>query len=188
MSLLKLSLDHKPVDVAISKSGTRIAVVSSSNLAVYSLDMSKRPIAAPTMVWQSDALKAHSARHIAFLGDEHVCVLTDDWDEDESSLWISFGEELVHRGSLSDIGRPSTFIPSVDYEKLYVQSQDASFREISPENMPATVMQNLPAFAPETRIASYDDKVRTISEYWHNVLTSKANMLRINKRRCSVCQ
>jgi elongator complex protein 1 len=189
MSLLKLDLQSKPMDVAISKSGTRLAVVSAEDLAVYSLDLSKRPVAVPIPLWRSDAIKGHNARHVAFLGDEHVCVLSDSWEEEDTNLWISFGEELLDRGVISEKGRPSTFVPSVDYEKLYLQYQDASVYEVSPEDVPSIPVHRFPSFAPETRIAIQDDKVRrAFRKLYLRILISAANMFWVDEDWRSLCQ
>jgi elongator complex protein 1 len=102
MSLHKLPLEHKAIDVAVSMSGTRLAVLSDTDLAVYALDMSKKPVPMPSLLWRSDAFKDHIPRHVAFVGDEQIFVLTDDWDEDESSVWISNDKELVSRGPILD--------------------------------------------------------------------------------------
>jgi elongator complex protein 1 len=111
MSLHTLKLEHKALDVALSGSGTRLAVLSDSDLAVYALDMKKRPIPKPSLLWRSDTIKSHCPRHVAFVGDDQVHVLTDDWDNNESCLWRSQDEELVLQGPLLEAGSASSLVP-----------------------------------------------------------------------------
>jgi elongator complex protein 1 len=165
MSLHKLSLEHKAIDVAVSMSGTRLAVLSDIDLAVYALGMSKKPVQMPSLLWRSDAFKGHTPRHVAFVGDEQIFILTDDWDEEESSVWVSNDKELVCRGPILESGRVSSIVSSADYQKLYMQFQDGAIYEAGPINAESespllkTLVQKLPSFAPEVRIASWDEQV-----------------------------
>jgi elongator complex protein 1 len=166
MSLHQLKLDYKAVDVAISKTGSRLAVLSDTDIAVYNMDLAKRPVPPPSLLWRSDAISGHVARHVAFLGDEQIYVLTDIWDEEESNLWMSEGEELIFRGPLLEPGRSSSLVTSVDYQKLYVHYQDGALYEVEgddsqgPSPLQTTLIHKSPSFAPETRVVLFDGKVR----------------------------
>jgi elongator complex protein 1 len=165
MSLHTLQLDHKALDVALSGSGTRLAVLSDIGLAVYALDMNKRPIPKPSLLWRSDTIKSHCPRHVAFVGDDHVHVLTDDWDDDESCLWRSKGEDLVLQGPLLEAGSASSLIPSVDSSTLYIQSSNGAlhqvhFTEDSSDLPPQmSLAHKFPSIAPEVRLVSSEDQV-----------------------------
>lgn len=166
MSLHQLSLEHKAVDVAVSKSGNRLAVLSGTNLAVYATDVNKRPVPVPSLLWRSDALQGHVPRHVAFVGDDQIFVLTDSWDEEESYLWTAQGQELIFRGPILEPGRLSSLVSSVDYQKLYLQFQDGALYEVAPEDgdsqgpVPAMLAQKMPAFTPELKVHDVVGQVR----------------------------
>jgi hypothetical protein len=52
MAFHTLALEYKAVDVALSESGSRLAVLSNTDLALYALDLNKRPIPKPTLLWK----------------------------------------------------------------------------------------------------------------------------------------
>ena len=169
MALCTVPLIQKPADVAISKSGTRLAVLSNSHLAVYALDVTKRPISKPSLLWQSDALEGQSARHVAFLNDEQLYVLTDSWSDDESSLWRSEDQMLLPQGPIVEAESTSSLASSVDYQSLYVQLQNGAIHQIDTNeavsDLPpqTTLAQKFPAFAPDFRVISIDGQVGKIN-------------------------
>lgn len=194
MSLHQLALENKAVDVALSKSGTRLAVLSDTDLAVYSMDLTKRPVPSPQLLWRSDSIQGHVARHVTFLGDDQVLVLTDTWDEEESNLWTSQSEELVFRGPVLESGRVSSIVSSVDYEKIYMQFQDGALYEVANDDADAqsplqtTLVQGFPSFAPETRVIVMDGQVRPLIIDVSPGLTETAHCFRPRKERCTLCQ
>ena len=169
MSLHTLALEHKPVDVALSMSGTRLAVLSGTDLAVYALDMSKRPVSKPTLVWRSDALQGHSPRHVVFSGDEQIFVLTDNWDEDESCLWRSEGQELLPQGPIMEADHASFLSSSVDYQEVYIQLQNGALHRVNTDESSAdlppqtSLVHKFPAFAAEAKTVTADGQVRTLT-------------------------
>lgn len=165
MALCTVSLDRKPTDVALSKSGTRLAVLSENHLAVYGLDVTKRPISKPSLVWQSDALEGQSARHVTFLDDEQLYVLADSWIDDESSLWRSEGQMLLPQGPIMDAEGVSLLTSDVDYQNLYLQLQSGALLEVdtneAASDLPPqiTLTQKFPAFAPDFKMVTVDGQV-----------------------------
>jgi elongator complex protein 1 len=165
MSLHTLALEQKPVDVALSMSGTRLAVLSDKDLAVYALDMSKRPVAKPALLWRSDALQGHSPRHVVFTGDEQIFVLTDSWDEDESCLWRSEGQELLPQGPIMEADHASFLSSSVDYQDVYVQLQNGALHHIDTDESSAdlppqtSLVHKFPAFSAEAKTVVADGQV-----------------------------
>ena len=159
MALCTLALEKKPTDVALSKSGTRLAVLANNHLAVFALDVTTRPIRKPSLLWQSDAIEGQSARHVAFLDDEQLYVLTDSWVDDESSLWRSEDQMLLPMGPLIENN-------GVDYRGLYVQLQNGATHRIdtseAASDLPpqSALTQKFPAFAPDFKIANVDGQVR----------------------------
>jgi elongator complex protein 1 len=164
MSLHQLSLDKKAVDVALSMSGTRMAVLSDTDVAVYALDMKKRPIPLPSLLWRTD-VSASCPRHVAFAGDEQVFILTDDWDEQESCLWTNKGEELVCKGRIEGPAQTSSIASGVDFQSLYVQFQDGSLHKARTEEvgddslLQSNLINKFPSFAPEARVVTLKEQV-----------------------------
>lgn len=162
MAFCTLALDQKPTDVALSESGTRLAVLSDNHLAVYGLDVTKRPITRPSLLWQSDALKDHSPRHVTFVGDEQLFVLTDSWDEDESSLWRSEDQMLLPQGPIVETDSTSSLLSGLGYHSLYVQLHNGALHQIdtneAASDLPpqTTPVQKFPAFAPEAKVVTVD--------------------------------
>jgi elongator complex protein 1 len=165
MAFHTLVLERKAIDVAISKSGSRIAVLSDSDLAVYALDLNKRPIPKPVLLWRSDAIKTHCPRHVAFIGDEEVFCLTDNWDENESFLWRSKGEDLVPLGPIVEAEGVSSLISDLDRKALCVQLQNGALHfidtvEDSADLPPQTsLMHKFSSLAPEYSIATVEGQV-----------------------------
>ncbi|KAF2635875.1 elongator complex protein 1 [Massarina eburnea CBS 473.64] len=164
MSLQQLSLDKKALDVALSMSGTRLAVLSDSDLAVYTVDLKKRPVPVPTLLWRSKSLEEAYPRHVAFLGDDRVCILADNWDEEESSIWISEGEELLPKGPILEPGQVSSLTSGIDFQKVYVSFQNGSIHELllgeAADDLPlqTSLALSLPSFSPEVKISILEGK------------------------------
>ena len=165
MALCTLALKQKPTDVALSKSGTRLAVLADNHLAVYALDVTTRPVTKPSLLWQSDAIEGQSARHVAFLDDEQLYVLTDSWADDESSLWRSEDQMLLPLGPLIENDGISSLASGVDYQNLYVQLQNGAIHRVDTSEAasdlpPQTALaQKFPAFAPDFKVANVDGQV-----------------------------
>lgn len=164
MAFCTLSLEHKPTDVALSKSGTRLAVLSDTRLVVYGLDVTKRPISRPSLLWQSEALGGQSARHVTFIDDEQLYVLTDSWADDESSLWRSEDQILLPQGPIVESDSVSSLTSGVDYQSLYLHLQSGALHQIDTNeavsDLPpqTTLVQKFPAFAPEAKIVTVDEQ------------------------------
>src|SRR5690348_14303656 len=100
MALHNLVLQRPALDVAISRSGSRLAVLSNDDLAVYALDMVSRPIPKPALLWRSTTTGSHTSRQVTFVGDEQIFILADNWEEDISALWSAENEKLILRGPI----------------------------------------------------------------------------------------
>ena len=166
MSLHTLALESIPVDVALSKSGNRLVVLSDKDLAVYALDLEKRPIPKPAFLWRSDAVKDHSPRHVTFLGDDQIFALTDNWDEDEASLWRSEGDMLLPQGPIVEADSTSLLLPSVDHELIYTEFQNGALHQVvmdeTTTDLPpqTSLVHKFPSFASEVQIVNFEGQVR----------------------------
>lgn len=165
MSLQEIALNSKALDVALSMSGTRLAVLSDTAVTVYGLDLHRRPLPRPVFLWKSTALEGTCPRQVAFLGDEQVCVLTDSWDDGESHIWTSDGEELVQLGPILEAAKVSSLSSSLDFQKLHVLFQTGMLHEVLLGGRPGSscvetsLVTTLPSFASEVRVTSIDGKV-----------------------------
>jgi elongator complex protein 1 len=165
MAFHTLALEHKAIDVAISESGTRLAILSNNDIALYALDLHKRPIPKPTLLWKSGAIANHCPRHVAFIGDEQLFCLTDAWDEDESSLWRTEGTELLPLGPIIESDGASSLLPDVEYKTLCIQFQDGALHrvdtgEASADLPPQTsLLHKFPSLAPEVKVVTIAEQV-----------------------------
>jgi elongator complex protein 1 len=169
MAFHTLVLERRALDVAISKSGNRIAVLSDSDISVYALDLNQRPVPRPSLLWRSNAIKSHCPRHVAFVGDEHLFCLTDNWDEDESFLWKSTGEEIALLGPIVEAEAVSSLISGLDRKTLYIQLQNGTLHmvdtaEDSADLPPQTsLMHKFSSLAPEYSIATVEGEVCVVA-------------------------
>ena len=160
MALHTLTLERKAIDVAISESGSRLAVLSGNDLAVYALDMHKRPLPKPVLLWRNDAIKDHCPRHVTFIGDEHLFVLTDTWDEDESFLWRTTGEVLEFHGPIIEAEGVSSLVSNVGYSELYVQFLNGALHQLDAVE---TSTDLPPVSSPIHQFASLASEVKVVA-------------------------
>jgi elongator complex protein 1 len=165
MSLVQLKLERGAIDVAFSASGSRLAVLSNEDISVYDVDITKRPVPPPKLLWQDVSLTGNCPRHVAFAGDELLVVLTDSWEEDESSLWLGCNGKLTCHGPILEPGQLSVLASSTDVQKLYLQFRDGSIHTIDGLDvlgedlpLPITRIQSFPAYAPDMRCVDIDGK------------------------------
>ncbi|KAF2278096.1 elongator complex protein 1 [Westerdykella ornata] len=184
MSLLRLPLDACPVDVAVSKSSTRIAVVSVAGVAVYALDINKRPVPMPSLLWRSKIPSDHLPRQIAFLGDDKIFVLADRWEGDESFLWTNEAEDLIPCGPILESGRASSLVTSVDYQKVFIQFEDGALYNVGliddqeePSAFSTTLVLKTPPSAPEVKVAIMDAELLAFSLSRSGVLCANDRIL-----------
>jgi elongator complex protein 1 len=159
------------MDVALSKSGNRLAVLSNSDLAVYALDLSKRPIPKPSLLWRSDAISDHSPRHITFFGEDQMFVLTDSWDEEEGSLWRNEGDVLLPQGPLMETENASLLFSNIHQETPYIEFQNGAVHQVVLDEIrsecapPTPLVHKFPSFAPEVQMIDIEGQVRRHTSY-----------------------
>ncbi|KAL5382220.1 hypothetical protein DPSP01_006620 [Paraphaeosphaeria sporulosa] len=160
MSMLQLPLDRNVVDVAFSRSGTRLAVLSDKDVALFAFDLQKRPVTRPSFLWSGDFSEGHSPRQVTFVGEDQLCVLTDVWDEDETFVWTNEDEQLVNRGPILEPGRFSSIASDVESSKLLVSLRNGEYTSVvemrTDETVKTTPLTNLPSFAPEIKTATLE--------------------------------
>ncbi|KAF2025124.1 IkappaB kinase complex, IKAP component [Setomelanomma holmii] len=158
MALHTLSLERKAIDVAVSKSGSRLVVLSERDLATYALDFDKRPIPKPQLLWRCAIAESRCPRHVAFVGDDQIYVLTDNWEEDVSSLWTVNGKSWVPKGPIIEPNAVSSLFSGMEYSRLFAQLQNGAVHEFDlsadSTDLPRHTIpiHQTPSFAPEVRM------------------------------------
>ncbi|KAH7125271.1 elongator complex protein 1 [Dendryphion nanum] len=165
MSLFQIQLAYPAVDVMLSAKNMQIVVVSNKDVSVFALELNTRPVQPPKLLWRSTDLKGHLPRQVAFVDDQHIYMLTDSWESDENGLWISDDQNILqYQGLILEPGRAASVVQRVDYLSLYVQFQDGSLYDISPDGPLSNVakrtqhLERFPTFCPEAKIAIIDEK------------------------------
>jgi elongator complex protein 1 len=153
--MLQIPLDCKTVDVAFSRSGARLAVVSDTDVAMFAFDLQKRPVVRPSLLWTSRFPEDHLPRHVTFVGDDRLCVLTDVWDEEEAFVWTNEDEQMVNRGPILEPGRVSSIASDVDFSRFLVNLRNGERTSViemaTGESVQTTPITILSSFAPEVK-------------------------------------
>jgi elongator complex protein 1 len=165
MAFYILALKHEAIDVAFSESGSRLAVLSNTDVALYELNLNKRPVPKPTLLWKSDAFKSTYPRHVAFVGDEQLFCVTDNWDENESCLWRSEGTDFIPRGPIIEAEGISSLLSDVDYKALFVQFQSGALHQLDTteesQDLPpqTSLLHKFSSLAPEVKVVTVEGQV-----------------------------
>jgi elongator complex protein 1 len=168
MSMLQILLDCKSVDVAFSRSGTRLAVVSDTGVALFAFDLHKRPVARPSLLWSSRFSEGHLPRHVTFVGDDQLCVLTDMWAEEEAFVWTNEDEQMLNKGPVLEPGRVSSIAYDVDFSRFLVNlcnGERTSVIEVATgESVQTTPITVLPSFTPEVKTVILEAEVGSLAQ------------------------
>lgn len=170
--MLQLALECKPVDVALSHSGTRIAVLSDVDVAVYSIDLKRRPITRPSLIWKSRVegdVPGHAPRHVTFADDDKLFILTDMWDEEESFICMGETNDTCDGGSVTkpipilEPGKVSSIVSDVEGRHVVVAFHNGSLNLMHREDggnvsLDSSAFVQFPSFAPEVKIAKIEEQ------------------------------
>lgn len=165
MAMHSLQLDYPAVDIALSSSGSRIAVVSNRDLAVYTWDLAERPLPKPILLWRSQFTDNHWPRHVAFTAEDDIYALTDSWDEDESCIWRSQRDIMTMQGPILEAESVSSLFSNVEGNALHVQLRNGALHHLKnqadAENMrlQTSLVHKFPTFASEVRVVRHENQV-----------------------------
>jgi len=153
MALIDLQVGKNVVDVAINKSATRIAVLYSDAIAVYSASFDSAAANPPQLVdmvnipcVSESALTV--ATQIAYEGDNHLALLTSVSNSSNDRITI-FSQDLAD--TLHDIDLAascSALFPSFDYGSLSCQLPQGKIMKISSNSGSCSSILDLPAACP----------------------------------------
>ncbi|KAJ4357966.1 putative elongator complex protein 1 [Didymosphaeria variabile] len=163
MSMFQLALDRNAVDVAFSRSGTRLAVLSDTDIAIFAFDFQIRPVSRPTFLWRSHLADDHSPRHVALVGDNQICVLTDVWDEEETFVWTNEDKRMMNRGPILEPGIVSSMTSDIESSRFLVNLRNGEFTSMVElrTNGPTqtTPLTNMPSFTPDVKTVMLEGEI-----------------------------
>lgn len=104
MALHEISIDYNIVDVAFSKSGTKIAILTTRGFALYTWTLKNTPAPeAKLSFFHSFSQPACRPRQIAFIAEDDIYVLMHD----------DFGQEKVERIDYQTKEETVAFVPEI---------------------------------------------------------------------------
>lgn len=169
MSSMTLPSKRTITDVALSKSGNSLAVLSTSDLAVYAVDLTCRSPPPPMKIWHYEHFEGNLPRQVAFLDEFKLFVLADSFEESSNSLWEA-NIELQPENMVTHIlpqGSPiCALVPGVQHDSLHLQTSSGHLLSISnliSTNGPisnTTSDLHFPTQAAESAVVTYQDQVR----------------------------
>ena len=170
MSLHQIDLAKNAIDVAISASNKRMAVLSENDVSIYAFDIHKKPIPAPSVLWRSAIPRHHCSRQVAFKGDTDVLVLTNKWEGGESALWRCREEKVELQERIEGFGCISNLFPGIKGSKLYLQSVQGSVLEVvtkddfsnTAKELQFRLIAKFPSPTPWVQVACYANNVLPI--------------------------
>lgn len=118
----ELALDSNVIDVAFSKSGSRIAVLMRNRFSVFAWSLKNRPVPSPILESSyplSDAPESRP-RQIAFLNENEVYVLRDIGPNNtqiERTMLDTRSTNVVHQTVESEL--LYSIFPAVGHEELW---------------------------------------------------------------------
>jgi elongator complex protein 1 len=179
MSLHQVSLSGNALDVAISASNSRIAVLVEHEILVFALDVHKKPIPEPTFLWRRATPLDHSPRQIAIVANEEIFLITDEWNSSVATLWKCEEQETISYGCVSGLGSGSSIAPSLSWTGLFLQTSNGSISSIDTIRPPPdtrelnlTPVAKFPSPASLVRIATGVVEVSRNTKPVSPVLTS----------------
>ena len=157
----ELSLDSNAIDVAFSKSGTRIAVLMKDHFSVFAWPLKTRPVPCPVLESSYPLSGATDSRprQIAFLNETEVYVLKDSYPNNthvERTTLETRVTKLAYEAVDSE--RLFSIFPSLGHETLWLSHINQTGRPISY----STIEQ---AFPDEFQLVPWA-QCPTVDTYW----------------------
>lgn len=134
----ELSLDSNAIDIAFSKSGSRIAVLMKDHFSVFAWPLKTRPVPGPILESSyplSDAMDSRP-RQIAFLNETEVYVLKDAYPNNthvERTTLETRVTKLAYQAADSE--RLFSIFPSLGHETLWLSHVNQIGQPISYSNI-----------------------------------------------------
>nr|KMM73499.1 IKI3-like protein [Coccidioides posadasii RMSCC 3488] len=122
MALCEMPLDYNAVDIAFSKSGTKIAVLTSEGIAIYSWQLRTSPPPEPSLdYFYPFPQMSKRPRHIAMLDENIIYVLmqTDMFSEEVERIDIDTKEVTIVLSS-TESDRLVSIFPNLEQSMLWI--------------------------------------------------------------------
>jgi elongator complex protein 1 len=165
----ELTLESNAIDVAFSKSGSRIAVLMSNRFSVYLWSLKSRPV--PTPILESSYPLSDSSasrpRQIAFLNDNEIFVLKDSGPNSshiERTILDTRTTESVYQAADSE--QMASIFAGIGHQALWLSHARQPTRPVSYSSIEVTSSGGLD-IAPWTESPNADShwaRVVSISE------------------------
>ncbi|KAF2809632.1 IkappaB kinase complex, IKAP component [Mytilinidion resinicola] len=131
MSLHQINLPEIALDAAVSAANSRIAILTREGVYVFALDIHKKPVPEPTLVWRCASPPNHYPRQIAFVSDTDIFLITDQWNGSASTLWKCEEQGVTSYGGVSGMRSSSNITSSLDRTGLFVQTSNGAISSIA---------------------------------------------------------
>lgn len=198
----ELALESNAIDVAFSKSGTRIAVLMSNRFSIYLWPLKSRPVPVPILESSHPLSDAPTSRprQIAFLNDNEVYVLMDNESNSshiERTILDTRSTESVYQAADSE--QLASIFAGIGHQALWLSHTPQTARPVSYSSIelsPAGDFATAP-WVESPNVDSHWARVVSISEdevrmNLHNtctiLLTLLADLDCIDQNWHSVCQ
>ncbi|KAE8340311.1 hypothetical protein BDV24DRAFT_63860 [Aspergillus arachidicola] len=183
----ELTLDSNVIDVAFSKSGTRIAVLTKDCFSVFMWSLKTRPVAAPILESSyplSDALDSRP-RQIAFINENEVYILKSSGPNNaniERTTLETRTTKIVYQAGESE--QLVSLFPSLNHEALWIShiSQYGQPIAYSTISMPSTEKFVAASYTQSPSVDTYWANAAQLSEDEHLLISmTKTGALYANK-------
>ncbi|KAM5455745.1 putative elongator complex protein 1 [Microsporum audouinii] len=175
MALCELSHDSNVIDVAFSRTSTKMAILSAASFAIYSWNLQSTSPLEATLCSSHAIPQSRRPRNIAFLGENDIYVVTQDEFGGEVIEWtdlqtndtkvVFLPEETVHISSIfEDSEQEKLWIAQISQNK---KARSYSFIRNRAEGSSAVSWHDSPAtdtsWARAIQLPSGDDILFTLS-------------------------
>lgn len=186
MARHEVHLAQSAIDVAISFSGTRIAVLHEDQVCIYAYDLISKPISEPVL--ERNLVLPPSVQHprqVAFTRDLDVYVLLGSVGPiPDSVCYLCSGGDS--EGIYKEIGLQESvaIFPTLDYQSICIQAKDGSVASLNPDVTEERIAQfktitvaKLPVACPWVELVHQADRVGGISYSKRKTLTYRCRTL-----------
>lgn len=161
----ELTLDSNVIDVAFSKSGTRIAVLMNDSFSVFLWSLKTRPVVAPILESSYPLPEAPDSRprQIAFLQENEVYILKNNGPSNaqiERTALETRATKIAHQTTGSE--QLFSLFPALDHETLW-------FSRVPQPGMPISYSSIAPQSVDEFEITTCTQSPKA-DTYWAEVV------------------
>jgi elongator complex protein 1 len=155
MSFAELELSANAIDVAVSESATKIAVLHQQGVSLYELDYSVRPFQHPKLLREAP-LAEQIPRQVAFSGDDGISVLCSEPNTPaDNVVEIKISDESAFDSGELSSGASSLF-SAVDFSSTCFEDGNGGVYELG-ASASASMLAKLPVHCPWTEVWRDDE-------------------------------